>query len=284
MRSFESQSRWVGSLLAVATKLKLSIASMPGQKTLEESEAVSDDGEKLKVRWMRVETAVRLDHVTHLPSGTETEMRVPKVRGSNFNANLDSAFLLAHHHQRFIKTPAFSHPDRLLDVHHSYLESCTAHRRRSPPTTTEGKTYPFAQWRRTKKSRSQSLAPATLTTLATQNADASNTAATNAAASGADGNAMTDEDAEIEAMKQRVAEMEAEAAKLRELQQAAGEAGGAGLHPTEEEREEVDSRSIYVGNVDYGATPEEVQQHFQSCGTINRVTILCDKFTGHPKG
>lgn len=120
----------------------------------------------------------------------------------------------------------------------------------------------------------------------TRNADAdvSNTSATNAAVSGADSNDMTDEDAEIEAMKQRVAEMEAEAAKLRELQQAAGEAGGAGLHPTEEEREEVDSRSIYVGNVDYGATPEEVQQHFQSCGTINRVTILCDKFTGHPKG
>lgn len=36
--------------------------------------------------------------------------------------------------------------------------------------------------------------------------------------------------------------------------------------------------------VDYGATPEEIQQHFASCGTINRVTILCDKFTGHPKG
>ena len=113
---------------------------------------------------------------------------------------------------------------------------------------------------------------------------ATETTAADASAAGADASAMTDEDAEIEAMKQRVAEMEAEAAKLRELQQAAGEAGGAGLHPTEEEREEVDSRSIYVGNVDYGATPEEVQQHFQSCGTINRVTILCDKFTGHPKG
>ena len=36
--------------------------------------------------------------------------------------------------------------------------------------------------------------------------------------------------------------------------------------------------------VDYGATPEEIQGHFQACGTINRVTILCDKFTGHPKG
>lgn len=36
--------------------------------------------------------------------------------------------------------------------------------------------------------------------------------------------------------------------------------------------------------MDYGATPEEIQGHFQACGTINRVTILCDKFTGHPKG
>lgn len=39
-----------------------------------------------------------------------------------------------------------------------------------------------------------------------------------------------------------------------------------------------------VFQVDYGATPEEIQAHFQACGTINRVTILCDKFSGHPKG
>ncbi|XP_027363626.1 polyadenylate-binding protein 3-like isoform X4 [Abrus precatorius] len=36
-------------------------------------------------------------------------------------------------------------------------------------------------------------------------------------------------------------------------------------------------------SVDYACTPEEVQQHFQSCGTVNRVTILTDKF-GQPKG
>jgi polyadenylate-binding protein 2 len=51
-----------------------------------------------------------------------------------------------------------------------------------------------------------------------------------------------------------------------------------------ENKEEIDSRSIYIGNVDYSTTPEELQQHFQSCGTIQRVTILCDKHTGHPKG
>ncbi|XP_020262475.1 polyadenylate-binding protein 2-like, partial [Asparagus officinalis] len=35
--------------------------------------------------------------------------------------------------------------------------------------------------------------------------------------------------------------------------------------------------------VDYACTPKEVQQHFQSCGTVNRVTILTNKF-GQPKG
>lgn len=40
---------------------------------------------------------------------------------------------------------------------------------------------------------------------------------------------------------------------------------------------------ICVLQVDYACTPEEVQQHFQSCGTVNRVTILTDKF-GQPKG
>ncbi|KAG9302493.1 hypothetical protein G9A89_007197 [Geosiphon pyriformis] len=91
------------------------------------------------------------------------------------------------------------------------------------------------------------------------------------------------EDAEaLEAMKQRVKEMEEEAAKLREMQAAVEKE--MNLTSTEEEKEAIDARSIYVGNVDYSATPEELQAHFQSCGTINRVTILCDKWTGHPKG
>ena len=52
----------------------------------------------------------------------------------------------------------------------------------------------------------------------------------------------------------------------------------------DEQRADIDGRSIFVGNVDFGGTPEEIQAHFSSCGTINRVTILCDKFTGRPKG
>lgn len=42
--------------------------------------------------------------------------------------------------------------------------------------------------------------------------------------------------------------------------------------------------SIYVGQVDYGATPEELLNHFEACGTVERVTIVCDKHTGRPKG
>jgi len=101
-----------------------------------------------------------------------------------------------------------------------------------------------------------------------------------------------EESKEIMLMKQRVEEMEREAKKLRELQAAAAESSNAegaeneGGEPmeTDEDKSLADSRSVFVGNVDYGATPEEIQGHFQACGTINRVTILCDKFTGHPKG
>lgn len=93
---------------------------------------------------------------------------------------------------------------------------------------------------------------------------------------------------DIAAMKRRVAEMESEAAKLREMQQFEGEGadgpGGSG-GAMREDREDIDARSVFVGNVDYGATPEEIQQHFNNGqGSINRVTILLDKFTGHPKG
>jgi polyadenylate-binding protein 2 len=85
---------------------------------------------------------------------------------------------------------------------------------------------------------------------------------------------------EIAAMKKRVAEMESEAAKLREMQETLDEQSES----LREDKEDIDARSIFVGNVDYGASPEEIQAHFQSCGSINRVTILLDKFTGHPKG
>ncbi|UYV66109.1 PABPN1 [Cordylochernes scorpioides] len=97
------------------------------------------------------------------------------------------------------------------------------------------------------------------------------------------------EDPELEAIKARVREMEEEAEKLKLMQSEAEKQLSLGTTaPTVgmslEEKMEVDNRSVHVGNVDYGATAEELEQHFHGCGSINRVTILCDKFTGHPKG
>ncbi|KAI7738005.1 hypothetical protein M8C21_011345 [Ambrosia artemisiifolia] len=93
---------------------------------------------------------------------------------------------------------------------------------------------------------------------------------------------------DLDEMKRRLKEMEEEAAALREMQAKVEKEMGAVQDPaaaaaSQASKEEVDTRSIFVGNVDYACTPEEVQQHFQSCGTVNRVTILTDKF-GQPKG
>jgi RNA recognition motif-containing protein len=39
-----------------------------------------------------------------------------------------------------------------------------------------------------------------------------------------------------------------------------------------------------IFQVDYGSTAEELEQHFHGCGALNRVTIICDKYSGQPKG
>jgi polyadenylate-binding protein 2 len=86
-------------------------------------------------------------------------------------------------------------------------------------------------------------------------------------------------------MKAKIKRMEEEAAKLAALQGDTTTPDGtdsAGV--SEADAADIDSRSVYVGNVDYSTTPDELQQFFAACGTVNRITILCDKFTGHPKG
>jgi len=98
-------------------------------------------------------------------------------------------------------------------------------------------------------------------------------------------------DPDIEAIQARVREMEEEAEKLKEMHNEvekqmnlSSSAITSPLNVSHEEKLEADGRSIYVGNVDYSATAEELEAHFHGCGSVNRVTILCDKFTGHPKG
>ena len=51
--------------------------------------------------------------------------------------------------------------------------------------------------------------------------------------------------------------------------------GGASVaFPSLEEKIEADARSIYVGQVEYNATAEDVEAHFRGCGAVNRVTIM----------
>lgn len=75
--------------------------------------------------------------------------------------------------------------------------------------------------------------------------------------------------------------MEKETNQVRELSEI-GQLGQGGN--ADQDLMEADKRSIYIGNVDYGATPEELQEHFKSCGSIARITIMVDKFTCSPKG
>ncbi|XP_069724713.1 embryonic polyadenylate-binding protein 2 [Phaenicophaeus curvirostris] len=92
------------------------------------------------------------------------------------------------------------------------------------------------------------------------------------------------QDPELEAIKARVQEMEEKTEKPMELQLEDESCLIANSETVFFLKMEADQRSVYVGNVDYGGTAEELESHFNSCGGINRVTILCDKFSGHPKG
>lgn len=42
--------------------------------------------------------------------------------------------------------------------------------------------------------------------------------------------------------------------------------------------------SIYVGNLSYSATQEDITEVFSEYGTVNRVTLPVDRETGRPRG
>ena len=88
-------------------------------------------------------------------------------------------------------------------------------------------------------------------------------------------------------MQRRLKEMEDEAAKLKDEHEKVDDAMTASeqANPEEEaaKKQEADARSVFVGQVDYLAKPEDLADAFASCGTVNRVTILHDKFD-NPKG
>lgn len=44
------------------------------------------------------------------------------------------------------------------------------------------------------------------------------------------------------------------------------------------------AKTLYVGNLPWTATEDEVKQHFASCGTVNSVKIIMDRETGRSRG
>lgn len=84
----------------------------------------------------------------------------------------------------------------------------------------------------------------------------------------------------VDDIKSRLAVLENEAEKLEAMQEDLNKQN----NELKEDKEDIDNRSVFVGNVDFGTPPEELQSHFQSCGTINRVTIVVDPSTKRPKG
>eukprot|EP00980_Cylindrotheca_fusiformis_P011832 scaffold2816_cov121-Cylindrotheca_fusiformis.AAC.48 len=102
-----------------------------------------------------------------------------------------------------------------------------------------------------------------------------------------------DDEEDLEKLQAEIKRMEEEAARItketEELEKKkdsikgssssdAKKSGESGETPSQ------DGHSIYVGQVDYSATPEQLLSHFEACGTVERVTIVCDKFSGRPKG
>lgn len=89
--------------------------------------------------------------------------------------------------------------------------------------------------------------------------------------------------AEIKRMEEEAARITKETEELEKKKDTKTDGSGDAAKASGEAPSQ-DGHSIYVGQVDYTATPEELLSHFEACGTVERVTIVCDKFSGRPKG
>ena len=95
---------------------------------------------------------------------------------------------------------------------------------------------------------------------------------------------LAEEEEDLEQLQAEIARMEEEAARItKETEELEKKKAAATASGTKDEASK-DGCSIYVGQVDYATTPEELLAHFEACGTVERITIVCDKYTGRPKG
>ncbi|KAF3991932.1 hypothetical protein FT663_02491 [Candidozyma haemuli var. vulneris] len=84
--------------------------------------------------------------------------------------------------------------------------------------------------------------------------------------------------------EERLQQTEREADALNEINTQASASIRSNDPEKAAEQAEIDSRSVYIGNVDYGTNPVELQQFFADCGVVERITIQTNKITGQPKG
>ncbi|EGT51785.1 hypothetical protein CAEBREN_00783 [Caenorhabditis brenneri] len=81
-------------------------------------------------------------------------------------------------------------------------------------------------------------------------------------------------------------EIDQERLVLQEMQEKMAEQlnrSGKAPPPSLDEQKEIDARSIFVGNVDFGSTVDELEAHFKGCGLITRTTIPKDKYSQRQK-
>eukprot|EP00612_Vaucheria_litorea_P002183 CAMPEP_0171455456 /NCGR_PEP_ID=MMETSP0945-20130129/2345_1 /TAXON_ID=109269 /ORGANISM="Vaucheria litorea, Strain CCMP2940" /LENGTH=178 /DNA_ID=CAMNT_0011980703 /DNA_START=28 /DNA_END=561 /DNA_ORIENTATION=+ len=93
-------------------------------------------------------------------------------------------------------------------------------------------------------------------------------------------------DSILEETRKKIKDLSDEDTKIADIQLSMNKdsKNAPAVEPTTVGAEGADECSIHVAQVDYEATPEELQAHFMCCGVINRITIICDKITGQPKG
>eukprot|EP01130_Rhizamoeba_saxonica_P009823 TRINITY_DN400_c0_g1_i1.p1 TRINITY_DN400_c0_g1~~TRINITY_DN400_c0_g1_i1.p1 ORF type:complete len:176 (-),score=48.64 TRINITY_DN400_c0_g1_i1:70-597(-) len=88
-----------------------------------------------------------------------------------------------------------------------------------------------------------------------------------------------DAEAELKKMQQKLLEIEEESRMLKQMTNHYESVTNAHL-----DKPEIDSRSVFVGNVDFSTSADELESHFEACGSMVRVNIMVDKWTGKPKG
>jgi hypothetical protein len=96
------------------------------------------------------------------------------------------------------------------------------------------------------------------------------------------GNDMNDMD-EIQAMLAGAQDAQAEVAQAAESGKAEAADALAKKEQDEKVRQEIDERSVFVTNVHFNTTADQMVNFFATCGGVERCTLVSDKF-GQPKG